>query len=405
MRSFFSLLSTAHLLPPAYHDCRQVEAGQLDDSPKLAALQRLLAGIAALAPVRPHALLRVRDGYRALFLPTWRGPGAGASLCFLVPYPLIPNRQRFCCPQGSKCCVIGHPKSFFTLYKAVLAAGQTVSQLDRSGALATHLAAAKDATSRAALSEQLAAAVQQACASVSCVLVPASLVAGGCFPLAAFQQVVVYASEPATQADLRPHLSQATCPLHFLEVPLPNLGPAGPQLRGAPAASAAAAAAAAAVPQTGAAAGQAAPAAPPGVARVQHAARTVAPAAAQPAAAAPCKDWPLIISSDPRRPIRCAAGRASSVLVGCPPDCRTCRPPVPALESLPAHRTGQDMSIHTSPSLRHRSSRPLYEAVLALEQQGAAVVERPLSLVDLVLSPSAGLVVCDNSAAKLVRCC
>lgn len=30
----------------------QVEAGQLEDSPKLAALQRLLAGIAALLPVR-----------------------------------------------------------------------------------------------------------------------------------------------------------------------------------------------------------------------------------------------------------------------------------------------------------------------------------------------------------------
>lgn len=49
-----------------------------------------------------------------------------------------------------------------------------------------------------------------------------------------------------------------------------------------------------------------------------------------------------------------------------------------------------------------RSSRPLYEALLSLERQGAVVVERPLSLVDLVLSPSAGLVVCDNSAAKLV---
>ena len=34
----------------------QVEAGRLEDSPKLAALQRLLGGIAALAPVRPRAL-------------------------------------------------------------------------------------------------------------------------------------------------------------------------------------------------------------------------------------------------------------------------------------------------------------------------------------------------------------
>ena len=30
-------------------------------------------------------------------------------------------------------------------------------------------------------------------------------------------------------------------------------------------------------------------------------------------------------------------------------------------------------------------------------------MERPLALVDLILSPSACLVVCDNSTAKLVR--
>ncbi|PRW45191.1 hypothetical protein C2E21_6279 [Chlorella sorokiniana] len=277
---------------------RQVEAGQLEDSPKLAALQRLLAGIAALAP-------------------------------------------------GAKCCIIGHPKSFFTLYKAVLAAGQTVIQLDRSGALT---AAAKGGGS-AATTGPLAAAVQQACACAGCVLVPAALVASGQFPLAAFQQVVVYASEPATKVELRP-LSQLPCPLHFLEVPLPSLGTAGPLQAAPPAAAVAAGAAAPRLAQQGShAAGPALQAGPPGVARVQHAARTAAPFAAQPEPAAPSIDWPLIISSDPCRPIR--------------------------------------------------SSRPLYEAVLALEQQGAAVVERPLSLVDLVLSPSAGLVVCNNSAAKL----
>lgn len=199
--------------------------------------------------------------------------------------------------QGAKCCIIGHPKSFFTLYKAVLASGQTVSQLDRSGTLR---AAAKGARS-AGIGGQLAAAVQQACASASCVLVPASLVASGQFPLAAFQQVVVYASEPATQADLRPHLSQLACPLHFLEVPLPSFSPVGPQQ-----AAAAAVAAAQSAPRLvqGGRTCPAMPAAPAGVARVQHAARTVPPATIQQAPAAASNDWPLIISGDPCRPIR-----------------------------------------------------------------------------------------------------
>lgn len=47
--------------------------------------------------------------------------------------------------------------------------------------------------------------------------------------------------------------------------------------------------------------------------------------------------------------------------------------------------------------------RQLYDAALRLERRGAALVERPLALVDAVLSPSAALVVCDNSARKLVR--
>jgi hypothetical protein len=49
-----------------------------------------------------------------------------------------------------------------------------------------------------------------------------------------------------------------------------------------------------------------------------------------------------------------------------------------------------------------RSRRQLYEAVLAVERQGGTVLERPLALVDVVLSPSAGLVICDNSTSKLV---
>ena len=46
-----------------------------------------------------------------------------------------------------------------------------------------------------------------------------------------------------------------------------------------------------------------------------------------------------------------------------------------------------------------RALRSLYESVLRLEQQGVVLVERRLSLVDLVLSPSAALVVYD--AARL----
>ena len=181
----------------------------------------------------------------------------------------------------------------------MLASGQTVSQLDRSGALS----AAANGARCAGAGGQLAAAVQQACASASCVLVPAGLVASGQFPLAAFQQVVVYASEPATQADLRPHLSQLTCPQHFLEVPLPSFSQAGLQ-RAEPAAVAAMPSAPRQALQGGMT-GPTMPAAPAGVARVQHAARTVLPAAAQQAPAAASNDWPLIISSDPCRPIRC----------------------------------------------------------------------------------------------------
>lgn len=54
------------------------------------------------------------------------------------------------------------------------------------------------------------------------------------------------------------------------------------------------------------------------------------------------------------------------------------------------------------PSLPHSARRQLYEALLAVEREGGVVIERRLSLVDAVLSPSAALVICDNSAAKLV---
>ena len=48
------------------------------------------------------------------------------------------------------------------------------------------------------------------------------------------------------------------------------------------------------------------------------------------------------------------------------------------------------------------SRRPLYEAVLAVEREGACVVERRLALLDVVLTPCTGLVVADNGAAQLV---
>ena len=49
-----------------------------------------------------------------------------------------------------------------------------------------------------------------------------------------------------------------------------------------------------------------------------------------------------------------------------------------------------------------RLHRQLYEAVLQVEREGGTVAERPLALVDVLLAPSAGLVVCDNSAAQQV---
>lgn len=179
---------------------------------------------------------------------------------------------------------MGHPKSFFTLYQPILSAGQRVCQLDRDGSLAAG----------SPTPEQLAAAVQQACAGAGCVLVPAALVARGGFPLAAFQHVVVYASEAESQVALRPHLAGLVCPLHFLEAALP-----APQ--------------AAAAPQPGqvrpvAHAPQQQPqgdgaAVAPGVARVQHAARPALVATPVPLPAG-SPDWPVIVSSDPCRPIR-----------------------------------------------------------------------------------------------------
>jgi hypothetical protein len=73
-------------------------------------------------------------------------------------------------------------------------------------------------------------------------------------------------------------------------------------------------------------------------------------AAAQ--AVQPACDWPVVVSCDPGRPIR--------------------------------------------------QQRSLYEAVLQLERDGASVLERPLALIDAVLSPSAALIIFDNTKSNLV---
>lgn len=203
--------------------------------------------------------------------------------------PSASHRALAAHPQGVKVCVVGQPHSFFTLYQAAVCAGLAVCQLDRDGSLAR-------AAGSAASAEAVAAAVAQACASpgAACVLAPAELVAAGGFPLAPFQAVVVYASEPTIQAALRPHLGSLACPLHWLEAPaLEQPGVAG----SVPAAGTAAAAAAGQRVRGGA------PAA------VQRTARPAAAATPQPVTAATVgagggRDWPLIISSDPSRPIR-----------------------------------------------------------------------------------------------------
>ena len=191
-----------------------------------------------------------------------------------------------CCLQGARCCVVGNPETFFTLYQTALACGGRVCHLDRDGRLAASGAAG----------EALAEAVEAAAAGAACLLVASGLAARRGFPWAAFQGVVVYASEAGAQAALRERLAGAQCAVHILEVAPPSLDAAAPV--------AAPAAAPAAKPQLRL------PAPPPaGDGKVRHAART-APAAGviaglPPAAVAACgMDWPLVISCDPSRPIR-----------------------------------------------------------------------------------------------------
>ena len=193
--------------------------------------------------------------------------------------------------QGGKCCIIGDSKSFFTLFRVVLeGGGGKVSHFDRDGRLQAALnSGGSGGGSRA---ELLAEAVQRACASAEgggCLLADAELVAGGGVPLGTVQQVVVYASEMDSpwQAALQEQLAQLTCPLHRLEVALPaQLAPPV----AAPACPAAAA-------PTAAVAGPAG-----GGGRVLHAARQEA--AEVPGSSPAGMEWPVIVSSDPSRPIR-----------------------------------------------------------------------------------------------------
>lgn len=185
--------------------------------------------------------------------------------------------------QASKCCVVGHPKTFFTLYRPALDSGQPrgrICQLDRDGQL--HASGVAGAA--------LAAAVEAAVSGAGCLLVPAELVGRAGFPSSAFQAVVVYASEPEAASALRQQLAGVERPVHFLEVALPTEQPT--------------AVAAGDEQATGSAV-----VAADGAARVHHAAR---PAAAAVAAGTPAVqasatgvlEWPVVVSSDPNRPIQ-----------------------------------------------------------------------------------------------------
>lgn len=215
-------------------------------------------------------------------------------------------------PQGCKILVAGDPKSFFTLYPLVRAAGLRPAHLDRGGELLAGGAAA-----------DVADAVAQACAAADCVLAADALVAHPerGFPLHCFQHVVVYVSEEPSQRAVLEALEGAACGVTTLRVSWPGDG-----------------------------GGEAAP--PAEAPRPAPPAQPAAPAAAAPpappAAQRPAPDWPLVVSSDARRPVR--------------------------------------------------RRRPLLEALLELEREGAAVAERPLALLDLVLSPSAALMIFPNEA-------
>jgi hypothetical protein len=158
--------------------------------------------------------------------------------------------------------------------------------------------------------EQLAAAVAEALAGAPCLLVAVELVEGGSFPLTAFQQVVVYASEPGSQAALRTRLEGLSCPLHFMELALPALLELPQTLQAQPSPDRHARVQEHRRQAVGAA-GAGAGAGP--VSRVQHPARPAAPAGQENVSA----DWPVIISSDHSRPIRCEGNLLLSARLPC----------------------------------------------------------------------------------------
>jgi hypothetical protein len=196
--------------------------------------------------------------------------------------------------QGAKSCIIGDPKSFFALYKPVLGSGAgRMCHFDRDGRF----------SNGCANRDQLVAAVKQACETSTCLLVSCELAQSPDFPLTEFQQVVVYASEPDSQACLQARLQGLMCPLHFLQT-APSAQLLSPSAKRSP-------------PQKTA---QQQQHRPRGVLQQQAGSQgpgkntSVLHAARMPAVPADraSTDWPVIISSDPCRPIRCPAATTPS---------------------------------------------------------------------------------------------
>lgn len=227
------------------------------------------------------------------------------------PYLLYSNNV-----QGAKHLVIGDPKSFFSLYSIIRAAGLCPCHLDPSGQL---LAAGADTCA-------VREAVASACQLADCVLVAVDLLTSSqpsalsSFPLDMFQHVVVYSTETDAQQSVLACLEGRECSITLLQITAPVTPTKRVEER------------------------------PRSQMRavVEHhvfmkatAAASAFPLGETPIVPAP--DWPLVVSSSPERPIK--------------------------------NRTA------------------LYEGLLGLERSGAVIVERLMQRIDLVLSPSAALVV------------
>ncbi len=239
--------------------------------------------------------------------------------------------------QGSKILVIGDPKSFFTLYAVVHAAGLRPCHLDREGQLLlTNSGLDKEKE------DVFGEAVVHACSVADCILAAAELIltAFACLTtrellLQSFQHVIIYVSEPGIQQQVLQGLHQAlpaageaaslpppACGVTVLAVHIEPLLPS---------------------PQENKATNE----------KLKHVSVAILPkqqppaaeislqAAAQPAAPPP--DWPLVLSNSSVRPVK--------------------------------------------------SRRDLYESIITLENEGTVIVERTMQHLDMVLSPSAALII------------